>query len=122
MRNRPTLRIDSPRLLLAIESPTSPHGQDIDGWEVSEEYLQESAEGDKSGIGSYRITLKARPTSSDEAQRLYRAGVELAEVLEKLWLYVGTTPLSGPRFIVVLVPLAPPKRWATNYCSVSHGL
>lgn len=122
MQNAPTLRIESPRLLMAIQNPISPHRQKIDGWDVSETYLQESAEGAPSGVGSYRIIFEAHPTTSDEALKLYEAGVELAELLEKLWLYVATTPLSGPRFMLVLVPLAPPKSWVTNYEDVYRNL
>lgn len=105
----------SPDLLYRVQRLCTRFRTKIDGWELYEEHDEGDAEPDLMGIRRYRVVLQSRPSTSAEAVELYSTGIALAEALEKLWLYVGATPLSGRRLALTLVPLAPPKRWISNY-------
>lgn len=109
------IRIVSSDHLYGIQEVSALFYGIIDDWEVIEEYDAEDAEHDLEGIRRYRVVLQSQPTTTGEAAHAYPVGVELAETLERLWLYVGDGPLSGRRFGKTLAPLTPPERWTTNY-------
>lgn len=108
--------------LLCFQNPTELHRAEVADWLVAEEFTLGSTDVSHPGIGSYRVALSAEVTSSDDASRAYRSGLELAEMFEKLWLYVSGSPLSGNRLQVVLELLKPPKGWMTDFPDVHRGL
>lgn len=109
-------------LLLSFQNPTELHRAVVAEWVVAEEFTPGSSDVSHPGIGSYRLVLSAEVTAADDASRVYQSGLELAEVFEKLWMYVSGAPLSGNRLQVVLELLRPPKGWMTDYPDVHRDL
>lgn len=117
-----TLRIESRELKFRLLQPDSPHSSRVDGWTVREEYEPDKFASYEPSLGSYRLILEADVETSEEVEDRFAKGVELAEYLEDVWLYVAGLPLHRDGFFLSLEALRPPPNWSSNVKSVRRSI
>lgn len=114
-----TVRIASPAHLY-----TPPADGEILQGSVGDWRVYEAVDSDldplnrRPGLVRYRVVLEYDAEAAEQALEQYATGRYIAEVLERLWLYVGMTPLSGQYLGSTIRLAAPPAGWQTNYDAV----
>jgi len=117
--------IESPVRLYGVESeePTL-YSERFGELHLSEKLIAKNDDKIPDGVGDYSVMIEAMAQNFDDLKRKTELAKQVAELLDKLWIYPTSYPITATDFskfqMKVVEPI--PESWSTNYDEVEKSV